>query len=470
MTSPGDKQSRSLTLLKGTSLATISRGEGLVARMVQDAIDLARGSISPLSNERFRIGSFALREPDYRQVIRWAMGLKRSPEEVLDTLSSLRCKRIVNIFGSQYEACSLRSFARGDELHLEFGFRIEDGSIIDMVWDGEALPLESFQWEPGLTIRKLALVNRMPKWPATEVLRSLLFLSVENVKAVELDLSPVPELELLDCSRNELSEINLSPVPKLRQLDCSSNQVAKLDLSPVPRLIKLWCVGNQISELDLLPVPRLELLNCCGNKLTELKLLPVQELSGLDCGANCLTKLDLSPVADLTRLLCNGNLLGELDLSPVSGLQQLDCSVNQLTELDLSPVPKLTSLICYSNEQHRNHQITYLDLSSVPKLTRLNFSGNPLIKLDLSPVTKLKHLDCGYSHLSSLDLLPVPELERLECGGNPLSELNLTPVPRLSSLSCRKCELAIVDLGCLSNPNIDVKCDAGVRILRSPRT
>ena len=333
MTSTDEKHAGSLIPRPNSSLATVDHGGNVVSRMVEDALAIARRRDLVSVGKRFRIGSFELCEPDYRQLLRWAKALKWSPEVVLDTLASLSYWR------------------RPDEYIIlrreEISFRIENGSIRDLVWDGERLPLENFEWEADLGIQTLGILKRMPKWLPTETLGSLRTLDVNGLLLTELDLSPMPGLTELRCRRNQLTE---------------------LDLSPVPGLKELWCGGNPLTELDLSPVPGLTRLDCYCNRLTELDLSPVPGLTRLWCSDNQLTELDLSPVPGLTRLWCSDNQLTELDLSPVPGLTELDCIENQLTELDLSSVPGLTKLLCGRN------QLTELDLSPVPGLTKLDCS------------------------------------------------------------------------------------------------
>jgi hypothetical protein len=212
-----------------------------------------------------------------------------------------------------------------------------------------------------------------------------------------------------------------------------------LDLSPVPGLMELWCDQSQLTKLDLSPVPGLRKLSCNENRLKELDLSPVPGLTSLSCIDNFLRELDLSPVPGLTSLYCLENHLSKLDLSPVPGLRELNCDENQLRKLDLSPVPKLKNLCCSRTS------LRELDLSPVSGLTSLSCNENLLTKLDLSPVTGLTHLCCSKTHLRELDLSPVPGLTRLSCTENRLTVLDLRP---------------------LDNPNIDLDCDANVRIIR----
>jgi hypothetical protein len=49
---------------------------------------------------------------------------------------------------------------------------------------------------------------------------------------------------------------------------------------------------------------------------------------------------------------------------------------------------------------------------------------------------------------------------------NQLTELDLSPVPRLTSLFCTSNQFTELDLRTLDEANIEVYCDATVRIIR----
>ncbi len=304
----------------------------IIRLTTEGLLDQARQT--QLQQARFRIGDYELREPDYRQILRWAEAAGREPEEVLRVLNQ-RERRLIE-----------------DAVF----FRLHDGAIVELDWNFGCLPFIPETWEPGLRIRILKFRGSWPETSVTlrPILPELATLSCDVCHCASLDLSPVPGLTKLDCRGNSLTELDLSPVPGLTKLDCGFNQLTELDLSPVPGLTELGCAANALTELDLSPVPGLTKLDCRGTQLTELDLSPVPGLTKLECSSNELTELDLSPVPGLTDLNCRANDLTVLDLSPVPGLTELDCSWNKLTELDLLPVPGLTNLSCMKDVKVRN--------------------------------------------------------------------------------------------------------------------
>ena len=288
-----DETKNALIQRPGTGLAgTGPHTSPVIARMTRDV--LARAQAGGVSLARFRIGEYLLREPDYRQIRRWAESLGMTPEALL----------------AQLAWCRLELFREDVE---PFEFTIEDGAIVSLVWNFDRLPFCPAPWEPGLLVRALGLVFRYlgrrpgPVTPLRPVLPLLQTLICRDLGLESLDLSKAPGLTNLNCGGNILTKLDLSPVPGLTKLNCMANDLTELDLSFVPGLSVFSCSDNQLTELDLSPVPGLTELRCWGNQLTDLDLWPVPGLTVLDCDANPLTELDLSPVPALTDLWCDEN-------------------------------------------------------------------------------------------------------------------------------------------------------------------
>ena len=320
MDSKEKKPPNPLIITKGNTSIVQSGGKHVTSRMVGEALAVAREHGFQKAHKKYKIGDFELNEPDYRMVLGWALELDLDPEEVLQQLADLR-----------YETW-------GDET-LELV--IQDGSIKQLVWGGEYLPIKTFHWEPGLELHSMAVRGAMPTWSNPVKLVSLKKLYLDSLALTELDLTLFPNLSEISCDDNQLTELDLTPVPHLTRLRCGTNQLTELDLTPVPHLTRLRCGTNQLTELDLTPVPYLELLWCGTNQLTELDLTPVPDLKFLLCDDNQLTELDLTSVPHLTRLSFATNQLTELDLTPVPHLTHLRCGTNQLTVLDLRPLKEL---------------------------------------------------------------------------------------------------------------------------------
>ena len=60
-----------------------------------------------------------------------------------------------------------------------------------------------------------------------------------------------PDLETLDCAKNELTSIMFASNSKISTLFCNNNKLTSLDLSHCPRLNSLRCYGNNISGEEM---------------------------------------------------------------------------------------------------------------------------------------------------------------------------------------------------------------------------
>jgi hypothetical protein len=139
-------------------------------------------------------------------------------------------------------------------------------------------------------------------------------------------------LEILDCSRNNLEYIDISKNKALRHLSCYGNPLKNnLDIQNNHNLISLYC-----RECNL------NYLNCLNNR--SLKIL--------SCGFNPLEYIDLSNNGELTMLSVRRCKLDELDVQSLKELQTLDCSENQLYSLDVRECNELISLNCACNDLH----------------------------------------------------------------------------------------------------------------------
>ena len=302
------------------------RTNPIMQRMTRDILALLEEQ-NRLEQVRFTLGDYEFREPDYQQILRWAEAWGRSAEEVLEKL-------VEPVFE---DYCPERQIM----------FTVLDGRIHSLVWDyDEISPAKEWTWHEGLAIETLVFQSVFSFGCLPIHLPvSLQTLYCQQIELEELDLSPMPNLTMLDCSGNQLTTIALSSVPNLKILDCGHNPLTALDLSPVPDLTELACYLSPLTTLDLSPVPNLTTLSCGMNQLTELHLSPGPNLTILRCFGNELTYLDLSPVPNLTTLLCHYNQLTELDLSPVPNLTVLWCHNNPLTNLDIRPLTNLEELL-----------------------------------------------------------------------------------------------------------------------------
>ena len=212
---------RSLIVRPVGAVSLRTNPDGVMARMTRGVLAGVDAGRELAAETRFRLGDYDFREADYRQIRSWANALGLSPEVVLERMVTGR---------------------RGDR-DEDIAFGVEDGAIVSLAIDFLKLPITSFEWQPGLQIKRLAFTHQHP------------------VGLVQLNLS-LPSLHELYCYDTGTLAINLGLLPDLKLLRCGSNQLTELDLSNVPELTELECDFNDLTELDLSNVPGLTLLRC----------------------------------------------------------------------------------------------------------------------------------------------------------------------------------------------------------------
>jgi Leucine-rich repeat (LRR) protein len=186
-----------------------------------------------------------------------------------------------------------------------------------------------------------------------------LFISGNKLSSIP-DLSHFCKLEILDCSKNNLTELPKLPktieeiccktnkitsinelvgYPNLKRVDCSYNQLVTLvtlnqlenlnidnnkikSLSYQPKLIRLSVSDNDLETIC--KFPKLEHLECHNNKITEIKDMPNLKL--LSCDNNKIT--DLKNLDSIQSIQCIGNLLKLLRYFPK--LEEIVCDAEPL--------------------------------------------------------------------------------------------------------------------------------------------
>lgn len=121
-------------------------------------------------------------------------------------------------------------------------------------------------------------------------------------------LEGVDELDISGLGISNLEVIKY--FTNLEILDCSDNNLTSLDVSKNTLLEELYIEDNSLTELDLLENTELLKLDCSGtsgNAITSLGIYYNTKLTELDCSDNDLKFLDLSNNNKLVDLDCSGN-------------------------------------------------------------------------------------------------------------------------------------------------------------------
>jgi len=239
-----DGDSSSLIPLPATPLAKSVPMGRLLSEIVAGSLALAR------QEAVFSIGVYHWCGPDYRQILLWANALGFEPEEVIRRLvDPSKWGGMDALPFDPYGKEELFDSLQGKETQFC------NGKIIHISWDFELLPLTTFQWVEGLEIEYFKIVSHRNA-PASilefaPTLPKLRVLSVDGLEIRNLDLSGVPILEFLSCSRNLLANLDLSSVPALRELICSYNCLREIDLSNSWTLRSIDCRGNLLVRLNI---------------------------------------------------------------------------------------------------------------------------------------------------------------------------------------------------------------------------
>lgn len=184
----------------------------------------------------------------------------------------------------------------------------------------------------------------------------------------------LPNLEVLDCSRNEIGNIDISENKKLKHLSCYNNPICSLNIKENPLLITLYCGNCNIDDLD-----------CSQNRDLEI----------LSCRFNPLRQIDLWKNTKLILLNVRRCLLEELELRSLKKLQTLDCRENKLYEIQLYENKELIQMDCSYNDLHND-----LYVGSNSKLKILNCCGNKY--LESITISEGQHIEKVYSHIKPM--------------------------------------------------------------------
>ena len=397
------------------AVTTVNKGLRLITRMNEDLLPVIAQTKRETAPMMRRLGEYELHEEDYEQLHIWA-------RDFTEDGYPITASELADELGAQTNL-----YKKNDQLNV-----------------------------PWLLNGRIKHAN---------------FAFIKNKYLMErIDLSKVPELELLFCCDGNLSQLILTKVPKLTWLDCSSNNITKLDFSKTQRLFYLECHHNQLIKLDLSKQTELSWLNCDSNQLIDISLAKPSKLYFLTCENNQLnnefdeevlaiiedTKSALSPSM---RLLGRDDLYEEdyqqlhiwardftEDGYPITALELANQFATKAVKLDSQWLKN--GLIQEANFEFlkNTYSIKRIDLSRVQKLKKLTFENCQLTELNLGKVPELEEICCMYSQLRMLDLSDVPALTHLFCPNNYFSELDLSRVPGLTYLHCMSNRLTWLDL------------------------
>lgn len=245
-------------------------------------------------------------------------------------------------------------------------------------------------------------------------------------------------LEVLQCSDNEITKLDLSNNKKLTKLYCNNNKLVNLNINTNLELQILNCSDNMLGALEIGNCGFLKELYCRNNLIEDLNISYASKLMKLDCGKNRrLSKLNTDSNGALKEVNCDGAMIETLSFQGNPNLEIVNCEENRLKSIDLSANNTLKGLDCSDNE------LEILDLSHIERLQRVDCSKNQIIELNVKKNTGLVSLDCRNNNIQTLDLSSNTALSSLLCSNNELLYLDISKNKNISTFFCENSERTI---------------------------
>ena len=134
---------------------------------------------------------------------------------------------------------------------------------------------------------------------------------LDNKRLKTLPDLDLPNLQKLNLSSNELKTLPKLNLPNLVELYVANNQLQKLPELNLPNLNKLYLRANNLRNLPKLNLPNLTQLSLRENRFTKLPELNLPKLQSLDLSANEFDSLPIFNFPDLKSLNMKDNQLPE---------------------------------------------------------------------------------------------------------------------------------------------------------------
>ncbi|CAJ0866271.1 13983_t:CDS:10, partial [Entrophospora sp. SA101] len=227
----------------------------------------------------------------------------------------------------------------------------------------------------------------------------------------KLDLSDFTNLEMLDCSYNQLTSLNVNSCQKLKYISCGFNKLTNLDLTNLTQLKIIECNDNHLTKFDYSSLKNSE-------KLTYLNIKHlVNDIYNKFTGS-------LEPLKDLKQL--KDLHISNTDID--SGLEHLSESMETITceSNENFKVKVIAKTLKYFNQDIKKYK-EFANRKKRKDIAQLNISNITSGKnktqelkggLMLKGFTKLQELDCSKNQLTNLDLSDCKKLQKLDCSNN----------------------------------------------------
>ncbi len=284
-------------------------------------------------------------------------------------------------------------------------------------------------------------------------------------------------IKSLDCSHNNLTSLSLDGSSYLEQVDCSYNQITRIyssrlysvktidvshnpaklvsELSKFPKLETLNCSSMNLTALDpaTIRITDLKSLDCSNNLLSSLDTTAMKNLATLDCHSNVLTTF--AAAKTLVSLDCSDNCLGSVGLSSCTALKKVNCSRNYLTA---KPAVPSGCTLTYDPQKKVQSGYLVIDRTAFPdeifyEFVKTNYDTNPkdgyLSDAEIQAVTTVDCKELGLTDLTGIGYFT--SMNYLNCSQNNLKTLDLSKNEKLSYLYCFDNQLTDITFSIKSN-------------------
>ncbi|XP_013419186.1 leucine-rich repeat neuronal protein 3 [Lingula anatina] len=308
-----------------------------------------------------------------------------------------------------------------------------------------------------------------------------LLLQGNDLTSVENTILPLPQLQHLDLSYNNLDSLQevsvIRNLTSLRYLNLANNKLTSLSrdsFSGLHNLNKLFLSNNALQQIEPETLDELSSLRSLflqENRLTSLNPQWFSNLPYLDeltLSANQLRVLPdgvFRPLRKLTKLSLNSNNINQLTQAAIHGIENLEFLYfdnNNLTVVPTQTLANLTNLKILSLNGNKFQRLDTGSFHDLPVLAELNLNNMPSLLFvdagafkDLSSLTILQlHDNINLTYLDANAFDNVPKLSMLYIHNN-----NLMALPE----EIAKSSPHLQDISFYHNP---IHCDCNARWIR----
>lgn len=253
--------------------------------------------------------------------------------------------------------------------------------------------------------------------------------SVENITYLDVnnrnisDLTGIEafiSLRSLFASNNYLETINISMMPELEILNAMVNEISSIDLSQNTSLKNLLFNNNELTNIDVTHNQQLESIVIGANHLSDIDVSNNQLLKDLFLMENQqITSIDVTSNPLLERLLLRNCGINQIDLSENLHLKHLEVDNTQILNLDLTSNTNLEILSIQGT------QIETIDLTSNSMIKVFSFSDTPVASFDFSVLPNLEQVFFTRSGIVQIDLSSNQHIWEVYGVDTPLASLNV---------------------------------------------